>query len=251
MNKANAALYEQCEEILIKLALEELALEEAEAAAAELEGAESDIPEETLHMLYIKGHQRLQAGIKREERNNRRRKFITKTLPRASRIAAAVICVFYLGLTAAYAAIPAIRHELFKLLVRFEETHAEISMEPYASFEVPGDWQGTHFPARVPKDFSVYAIECDTSENYVEYRDQDNLHYIRLSISGPDTVTNINSEDSAISYQSIHGFEVMFALKPDLITAVWQDADQYFVASSDILDKAAMEEFITGIVKIK
>ena len=59
-----------------------------------------------------------------------------------------------------------------------------------------------------------------------------------------------DTEDAAISYQSVQGFEVMFASRPDLITAVWQNADRYFVASSNILEKAAMEKFIAGIVNI-
>ncbi|MPN35029.1 hypothetical protein SDC9_182523 [bioreactor metagenome] len=42
----------------------------------------------------------------------------------------------------------------------------------------------------------------------------------------------------------------MFATRPDMITAVWQNADRYFVVSSDIPDKAKIDKFITGIVNI-
>ncbi|NLD59794.1 MAG: hypothetical protein GX647_09095 [Clostridiales bacterium] len=250
MNEANAALYGRCEEILIRLALEELALEEADAAAAEPEEAESGIPEESLRRLYQRGHRRLQQGIRRGERDRRRRRFLSKALPRAARIAAAVICVFYLGLTVAYAAIPAVRHRVFQLLIRFEETHAQISLEPGDAFEVPEAWTGEYFPTYVPSGFSLFSIECDVFGDFLEFRDEEGTHYIRLGIRMPETVTNINSEDAAISYQSVQGFEVMFASRPDLITAVWQNADRYFVASSNILEKAAMEKFIAGIVNI-
>lgn len=137
--KTSQELYALIEEATLHLAL--LRCQEAELAALpQAEAPQAPPP----------------ASLRRAYASRRARQALRTWGPRTLRAAAAVLLVFYLGLTTALATVPSLRHSLMTFMIHSEEEYTELALIPSGeTLDIPQGWQGAYYPAYIPEGFAI------------------------------------------------------------------------------------------------
>lgn len=227
-------LVEQYEDALFRLAFHERAMKETEELQKRVEEEGVGVSEETLQEMFQRGQIRLEKELDRRLRKSRRERFFRQTLPKAGKIAAAALLVFFIGGSVAVAAVRPVRLQLMKFLIKIEREYAELSLVPAegAELEVPDGWTGDYFPAYVPEGFAFNQIAGVDGCLTVQYQ----LHDGRLFEFGEydqDTGTNIDIEDAEIQYLEVGGSPALVSEKDGYSTVAWAYADRYFIVGLD------------------
>lgn len=168
------------------------------------------------------------AAIRRSLRRDRARHALTKTLPRVGRVAAALLLVFYIGLSTAVATVESVRISFAKFIMNIGSEYAELGFDDtsveYA--EVPAEWPGSYYPSYIPEGF----VLRETDRNLWEVEFSDAVGN-RLSFSelGPDTYTNIDTEDSELEFIELHGAQALVAEKAGRTFVTWSVDNRYFI----------------------
>lgn len=161
-----------------------------------------------------------------------RRRIVHETLPRIAQYTAAVLLVCFIGGATAVATVPAVRQQIMKLMIRMEETHADIRLAPNEelSVDVPEGWEGSYFPSLIPDGYELLELDCFAGANDVYYLDaEDHLFY--FSEYGDGAGISLDTENAKISYREINGWQTMLVEKEGGTTAVWSEFDRIFMLS--------------------
>ena len=131
-------LYRELEALKIRIAFAEI--HEAEWNSASPNQQLSD-----------EGKRRVLKAIDKRLRRRKYVHFAKTTLPKAGRIAAAVLSVFFIGLTAAVASVRSVRVSVLNFIMGIEEAYTELGVGGEMP-DVPSEWQGEYYPPTFRKD---------------------------------------------------------------------------------------------------
>lgn len=220
-------LYQQLTDTKLRIALLSQQEKETEAMLSEDSPAVQD--EEKRFFSATQG--RTVSKINAQLRKQSLQRFARHDLPKIGQIAAAVVLVFYLGLTTAVATVQSVRVSLMKLLYNVEEQYTEISFQPDedASFDVPAEWDGNYFMSYIPDGYTLEICAPQSSfEQEITYVDDagGRLQFTELSL---DAEINIDTEGFGVSPVLINGSSGLLAENADESIVVWAMIDRYFV----------------------
>lgn len=208
--KSREELNEELTALKLKIALQEYQAESLETILADEPGDSS--AREQLARAEKPTLRRLNRRLRR--RNFRRH--VSKTLPKAAKITASLLLVFYLGLTAAVATVDSVRVGLQNFFMRFEKTHVEIGFDPADSpVEVPSEWECYYYPSYIPEGYTLTSI---FSETVTYQKGSDELCFSDCS---SDSTVYLDSEDATIDSLTINGTAATLIEKAPWITIVW------------------------------
>lgn len=222
-------LLKQLADTKLKLALLMQQQEETERLLAA--GDEAAMKEEDSFFASTQG--RTLARIRTQLRRQRARRLLRRDLPRVTRAAAAVLLVFYIGLTTAVAAAPSLRISLMRMLYHVEKQYTEVSFQPNegASFDVPPEWVNNYFMSYIPDGYKfILCSEPSTSEQEIIYENAEGK-LLRFCESAFEMEFNIDTEGFIVSPIRINGFEGFIAESSETTKIVWPTADRCLTLS--------------------
>ena len=247
-----AALREEYEEALFRVAMVELGIERSEAAMAELEQGREDGSTGRLEEMALKARPRVYELIDREARKGQVKQFVKRTLPKVSVAAAAVILVGTIGVASAFALSSTVRSSMLRLLIRIDKQYTEIQLvsEQGKEFDVPAVWDGDFYLSQIPKGFTIVSVDSFAGKNDVKYAHPDGA-YLEFHEKSVDSVSRIDSEDAVVSHVQIHGNEALASEKNGIVTIVWSEYDRYFLLanSGSLSETLVIAENVKKIIK--
>lgn len=205
-------LYRELEALKIRIALAEL---------HEEEWRDADPAEQMSEAGQHSALKAMDKGLRRR----RSARFLRTTLPKAGKIAAAVLLVFFIGLTTAIASVRSVRVSILNLIMGIEESHMELGLENDA-LGIPAEWNGLYYPTYVPKGFELDYIDSDFPE--VQYKDADG-EILFFKECPSNEYINFDTEDSQVATINIHDAEALITEKDGSITIVWTLDDRYLL----------------------
>lgn len=190
-------------------------------------------------------------AIHRQLRKQSVQHFLQRDLPKVGQIAAAMVLIFYLGLTAAVATVQSVRVSVMKLLYTVEEQYTEISFVPdeEASFDVPAEWQGSYYMSFIPNGYELTACASRSFQHEVVYTDS-NGSIIRFSEIALQVESNIDTEGFSVKPFQLNGTTGLFAERADKVTLIWSTTDRYFVLSL-VGHTEVAEQIAESVLRIK
>lgn len=174
----------------------------------------------------------------------KRRHFFRDSLPRFARVAAIFIAIAAITGSVALAASPYLRIQVMRLLTTVTPQYTEVRLveDETASFDVPADWKGRHFPAYVPEDMEVVQITNSGDFHMVTYRGiADKGRIINFHETGSSGVTHVDTQGAAVREVDIRGQVATLVRKDNSITIYWTDgAYAYFLNGKGINEEMAL-----------
>ena len=247
-----AALREEYEDALFRIAMVELGIERSEAAMTEFEQGRADGSTKRLEEMAKQAQPRIYALIDREARKGQVKQFVRRTLPKVSVAAAAVILVGTIGVASAFALSSTVRSSILRLLIRIDKQYTEIQLvpEPGSEFDVPAGWGGDFYLSRVPDGFVITTIDSFAGQSEVKYV-HPNGDFLEFNEKSIDAIIRIDSEDAIVSDVQIHGAEALAAVKYGIVSVAWLQYDRYFLLTySGSLDETLdIAENVKKIIK--
>ncbi|MDD3213708.1 MAG: DUF4367 domain-containing protein [Eubacteriales bacterium] len=223
---------DQYEKALFKLAFLELQEDETNQIQADIDrrkGTPDDITP-----LIESSHSRMLQAVDRRVRRQHALSLVGTTLPKAGRIAACLLLVFFIGLTTAVATVHSVRIKVMEIIFNIESAYTEVSLREKegAGFDVPGEWQGEYYPAYIPSGYTVDQISCLPPLCLVMYTSADGSRII-FDECGSDSGTNIDTEDAAITNVLINGNPGLLSEKEHKTIISWSEGNEYFILTCD------------------
>lgn len=201
----------------LRLAFQEKLEEEIE----EISGEQHPEPELQAIM------ERADAGIlKRIHTNVRKRKMariVKITLPQVGKAAAACLLVFFIGLSTAIAAVPAVRTGVLHFIMTMDEKYTSLGFED-AGIAAPAEWKGRYYLSYIPDGFVLEDAD-GFDVTYANFRG----NILLFSEYGTESSVNIDTEDADVRFTDIQGHSALLSDKNGWITLAWAAEDRYFV----------------------
>ncbi len=241
-------LLKQLADTKLKLALLMQQQEETERLLAA--GDEAAMKEEDSFFASTQG--RTLARIRTQLRRQRARRLLRRDVPRVTRAAAAVLLVFYIGLTTAVAAAPSLRISLMRMLYHVEKQYTEVSFQPNegASFDVPPEWVNNYFMSYIPDGYKFILCSEPTSFDQEIIYENSEGKLLRFWESSFEMDFNIDTEGFAVSPIQISGFDGFIAVNSETTKIVWPTTDRCLTV---IIDASAEEaiRIAEKVVRVK
>jgi hypothetical protein len=249
-----AALREEWRELIYRIAATEYAQQEADLLMEQIAIDETggNTQEEDSH--FTKAEPKTLRVIRKTIRKRKLNQFVRYTLPKVGKVAAALLLVFYIGLTAAIAGVPSVRVRVLELLVNIEDEYTELSLKenPNASFDVPAEWSGSYYPSKIPKGFAISQILNMVQDSTVILSSEsDKATRITFSELGEDAYTNLDTEDAIVSTKMVNGSPALFAVKGNIISVSWAKDNLYFILICEGLQEKDVLSISNSVVRIK
>lgn len=161
-----------------------------------------------------------------------RRRFVSKTLPRALHVFAGIVLFFFLSLTVATAASHTVRVKILTFIINMEDTYTELSLESLDNkfFDVPAAWKGDYYPSIIPTGFQLSDI---SPFNNIVYYDSVDGRIFEFREYSDSNYTNIDTESSDVNSISINGSEGILVQKGNTIYISWALDNHFFVIRFD------------------
>ncbi len=158
--KTEAELYQELEDILLRLTFSRLQREDAQRLERAVEEMAGTPQGEEIEAALKTLRPRVMRTISRSVTLERARYFSAVTLPKIARAAAVCLLVFFLGLTTAIATVRPVRVKVLELIVNIEQEYTEIRLRDRSAIPlaVPDGWEGEYYLTAVPEGFSVVQI---------------------------------------------------------------------------------------------
>lgn len=188
-------------------------------------------------------------------RKSRRKKLWHSTLPRIGRAAATIVAVATLTGGVALASSPTLRVHVLKLLL--ETTAHEYSTltaieDEAASFQIPADWQGNHYPAYVPNGLEIRYIDSESPYHSVDFvhpeTDKRVLTFLETAL---ETTMNLDTEDALVDAISINGYEGYIIEKGERLRIVWTAEDAILHVITIGMEKEEAIRIAEQVIRIK
>lgn len=249
--KTEAELYQELEDILLRLTFSRLQREDAqrlERAVAEMAGTpQGEEIEAALKTL----RPRVMRTISRSVTLERARYFSAVTLPKIARAAAVCLLVFFLGLTTAIATVRPVRVKVLELIVNIEQEYTEIRLRDRSAvpLAVPDGWEGEYYLTAVPEGFSVVQISNLGNMSMVEYSNRERTKTLLFIEAAEKAISNLDTEGVPAEAIEIHGNPALIMLKGSITTVIWGKSDKHFMLkySGSKNEAISIAEGITSI----
>ncbi|MCI5956996.1 MAG: DUF4367 domain-containing protein [Clostridiales bacterium] len=229
--KTEAELYQELEDILLRLTFSRLQREDAqqlERAVAEMAGTpQGEEIEAALRTL----RPRVMRTITRSVTLERARYFSAVTLPKIARATAMCLLVFFLGLTTAIATVRPVRVKVLELIVNIEQEYTEIRLRDRsaAPLAVPDGWEGEYYLTAVPEGFSLTQLNNLDNMCMVEYKNEAQTESVLFVETTQKVVTKIDTEGEPTESTFIHGYPALIMFKDNITHIVWSENDKHFM----------------------
>lgn len=248
------AMREEWRELTYRIAATEYVEEEAKAKEKELDAdvAAGKTKELDAHLAKVKPKALwvIQNAIRREHAG----KFIKQTLPRIGHVAAALVLVFFLGLTVAIASSHVVRVKVMEFLVNIEEQYTELSLQenPERSFDIPAEWGGSYYPAEIPEGFTVAELYKSGQHFAVAMVFlEDTERCLFFGEYGEDSFTNLDTEGSVITAKMVNGSPALVAIKEGKVSVAWAQNNTYFTLTCEGLSEEQVLEIADSVTRVK
>lgn len=253
--KQNATMEDQYIDLMIKLALgmqEQREIETVEHANGEsAEPAVQQSAQKAFSIAYKRFDQ--------EQRSRRRQdavRLIARGLSSVLKAAACIALIAVIAVPVAFASSPAFRSKVMELMLSFDQKQGTVTYSfqeiPEASFEVPAEWQGTHFMSYIPEGFDL------TRHNpllcYVEYTDSEN-RLLSFGEYGEDTTLLQGTEGATISCIEING-QVAYVIEGEgyggmhTVSITWTNQKRWFSISTFNMSKEETVKIAQNVLPI-
>ena len=218
--KTAAELRAELAALNLRLAFQEEFEEEVDALIEESQTADPEILK-----LAEQSDARILQMIRRKLRKRKMQRLFSDQLPKAGKVAAACLLIFYIGLTTAIAAIPSVRSEVMHLIMKFEERYISLELKHNREFsQISEEWMGYYYPTSISQEFQF--VMTDGYSAYYNSQDGRNLIF---SEYGEGSSVNIDSENAQISFVELNGENGLIVEKNDWTTLVWAIPNHYFL----------------------
>ncbi|MEG2273161.1 MAG: DUF4367 domain-containing protein [Acinetobacter sp.] len=242
-------LYQQLADTKLRIALLSQQEKETETLLGE---EESDTALEEEKKFFADTQDRAVGKIHAQLRKQSIERFARHDLPKIGQVAAAVLLVFYLGLTTAVATVQSVRVSLMKLLYNVEEQYTEISFHPDedAAFDVPTAWEGNYFMSYLPEGYTLK--QCSDKLSFGQEIIYEGLkgQLLRFAEMSLEAETNIDTEGFDVRPVQINGATGLLAENLDTTTIVWSTSDCYFILNMNGSAETA-KQVAESVIRIK
>lgn len=220
-------LYEELADTKLRIALTRIMMEDANTLQNEID----DDPElqQMADRHYVRTKDHIHRLIDRELRKKRLKHMVHHSLPKAGRVAAAALLIFFIGLSTAIAVSSTVRVRVMELIIRIEERYTELSLEenPEASFDVPADWLASYYPTYIPEGYRLIEVFGTARNSRAEFKN-DVGYRIIFTENDEYGMSNIDTEGAKVGQKAVNGKQVMTVEKNGIAVLVWADFDSYY-----------------------
>ena len=250
--KTEAELYQELEDILLRLTFSRLQREDAQRLERAVEEMAGTPQGEEIEAALKTLRPRVMRTISRSVTLERARYFSAVTLPKIARAAAVCLLVFFLGLTTAIATVRPVRVKVLELIVNIEQEYTEIRLRDSSAIPlaVPDGWEGEYYLTAVPEGFSVVQIKNFNTMSAVEYGNATRTGILLFTEATIGTIINIDTEGEQVETTTVHGNSALVILKENIVTLVWSEDTKHFMLKYSG-SKADAITIANGISKIK
>lgn len=179
---------------------------------------------------------------------------VLPTVPRLAKIAALVIVGFALFGGTALAVNGTLRVHVMRLELEGAKDYTALSLveDEEASFDMPAEWTGKNYLGYIPEGMKLAQIWQDGhGSGYVDYTsNQGSFKKIVYNEEGPNTVTNLDTENAVISSMNIQGYEGHMAVKNNTFHFYWSDGKGYFILSVTGFDEETALKIVSNIRRL-
>lgn len=247
-------LHEEWRNLTYRIAFTEFAQHEADLLMAQIaaDEANGNTQEEDAH--FMQAEAKTLQVIRNAIRKRNLKKFARQTLPKAGKIAASILLIFFIGLSVAIASVHSVRIRVLELLINIEDEYTELSLQenPGLSFDIPPEWGGSYYPSEMPRDFTVSQVTSTVQDHTVILSlESDKTAQIIFSEMGEDVYTNLDTEDSVLSSRMVKGSPALVAVKGDKISVAWAMDSTYFILICRSLQENEVLAVADSVVRIK
>lgn len=201
---------------LSSLKLKIVLLEKQEAELERIE-QESDA-DEAMQMLVKNSEQKMLRYIDRSCRKDEIKRLVFRTFPQVAKVAACLLLVCYLGLTAAVATDSTVRIRLMQFMMNIEERYTSFGFEDSGEMmNVPADWEGYYYPAYIPDGMVLADVFAPGTVLYT-HPDGRDLWFDDMS---DGTGGTLDTENATIDYITINGHLAMISEKGPWTAILW------------------------------
>lgn len=178
------------------------------------------------------GMRRAEKAITEGLRKRRLSRFFRKTLPHGCQAVAAVLLIFFIGLSTAVATVQSVRVKVLSFIMSIEQEYTALGFDDSDGIfmDVPEGWNGSYFPSFIPDGFAFAFIDSDMGWVRYESDGEKNLQFSEYTY---DTYTNIDTEDSQMRFVPMHGGSALVSEKGGHVFIAWAIDNRFFVVSLD------------------
>lgn len=201
----------------LRLAFQEKLEEEIEAISGEQH------PEPELQAMMDRADSGIMKLIHANVRKRKMARIVKTALPQVGKAAAACLLVFFIGLSTAIAAVPAVRTGVLRFIMTMDEKYTSLGFED-TGIAAPAEWKGSYYLSYIPDGF-VFEDADGFDVTYADARGNTLL----FSEYGTESSVNIDTEDADVRFIDIQGHSALLSEKNGWITLAWAAGDRYFV----------------------
>ncbi len=192
--------------------------------------------------------------IEKYSAHKKHRHIFFNVLPKLARVAAIIIAIAAVGGSISLAASPYLRIQVVRLLTIMTPQYTEVRLveDPSASFDIPFDWEGTHYFFYLPDDLEVVSLLNSGDFHMVTYRgiiDKDMI--IVFHQSGSSGVSLIDTEGAQIRTVEIRGQAATLVTKGESTTIYWAEGVNVFFINGKNVDEDTMIRIAQSVYPIK
>ncbi|MBP3541139.1 MAG: DUF4367 domain-containing protein [Clostridia bacterium] len=209
---------------------------ETEELLRELEKEQADGLTGEMDAFFAQQEKRHQKEMSRYFCRRNTKRLFTKTLPGLGRVAAIVLAVMI-----AVGGVAMAVSETFRVRVLELVSNLQLGILKYefrenreASFDVPVEWIGSHYPAWIPEGYEITNLISYPGYSNVTFTDPEiaeetGASYADFNISEQDcTVIEFDMQRAEISKTLIQGFEADLIQISDSVYLLWTDGEAFF-----------------------
>ncbi len=166
-------------------------------------------------------------------------------------IAAVVVLILNIGLTAAVAASSSVRATVIRFLMEMNDSYMSIGfIENEGELIVPEEWEGNYYPTYIPQGYFIQRCTSVAGANAAEYSNAEG-NTIVIEVNGVHAFGRINTENAEIEFIQVHGVEATVLRQPvGDVSIIWSLGDCYFeVTGNDYETALAVAQSIEVIQK--
>lgn len=247
-------LRDEWRDLTYKIAVTEYEQHEADLLMAQIaiDEASGITQEEDAH--FTQAEVKTLQVIRNSIRKGKLKRFARQTLPKVGKVAASILLIFFIGLSAAIAGVHSVRVRVLELLINIEDEYTELSLKenPGSSFDVPPEWGGNYYPSKIPKSYVITQIESMFGNAFVSYvLEDDKAIGITFLEQGEDTYANLDTEDAILSSKMVKGSPALLVVKGDTVSVAWATDNLYFVLICQGLQENDVLSIANSIVRIR
>lgn len=226
-------LYEEYEDSLFKLVMNDVAEKEGQLFLEEAEKLKNDPEFQPSQQSIQKFSKQVDAHFKKTKAYARRRR-IGQALNKAA-IAMLIVLVI---LGASVMTVQAVRVRVLNFLMDIQQEYTSFQFKDSSSGSegggTPVDWHQAYVPTYIPDGYKVCAATKNEQSKIIEFKNPQGTSITYMELT-QDSKTQLDTENaSAFEAVSINGHEGTIAVKNSLVSIIWAMNDHMFMIRGKI-----------------